>query len=74
MAACFKEGEPRWERAGSGSTLRSKLQSRTEPEKAGLQGWVSMDSSYPQALKRSSSRRSLPTALRHPLRTSDLVT
>lgn len=47
------------------------LQSRTEPEKAGLQGGaVSMDSSYPQALK----RRSLPTALRHPLRTSDLVT
>lgn len=34
------------------------LQSRTEPEKAGLQGGaVSMDSSYPQALK----RRSLPT-------------
>lgn len=50
------------------------LQSRTEPEKAGLQGGgVSMDSSYPQALKRR-SRRSLPTALRHPLRTSDLVT
>lgn len=37
-------------------------------------GWVSMDSSYPQALKRRSSRRSLPTALHHPLRTSDLVT
>lgn len=40
----------------------------------GCRGWVSMDSSYPQALKRRSSRRSLPIALRHPLRTSDLVT
>lgn len=40
MAACFKEreeGEPRWERAGLGSVLRSKLQTGTEPEKVGLQ-------------------------------------
>lgn len=40
----------------------------------GCRGWVSMDSSYHQALKRRSRRRSLPMTLRHPLRTSDLVT
>lgn len=69
MAACFKEGEPRWER---GRLCSLGLSQR----RLGCRGWVSMDSSYPQALKRRSSRRrrSLPTALRHPLRTSDLVT
>lgn len=64
MAACFKEGEPRWERGRLCSLGLSR-------RRLGCRGrGVSMDSGYPQALK----RRSLPTALRYPLRTSDLVT